>query len=304
MLNYTYLATPTDLSSFDSNDLEVYDYLALIGLAGQEIGQDELNLMRAALSRFMSKNCLVVISSELAQAPNDSYLKSIYKEAFSDAPLPDTYVAVATIYPDVNDRLMFAPVYRSLSPDPNSRRPFYAALNQSLQRLKFDLAYSSLGAIPLPDLPIAKQPLIIPNKKAVISQRNALELNQTDFAAHCTVDRKTISKAENGTLIKEITLKRMAEKLGVPADRLVFNEVVPQRKKLAELRTSTGCTSEELARECGLTLACFFDLIEEADRLPSKVIRFVHHCYEKLLATERLSFASLINLDKTDALNS
>lgn len=305
MLNYTYLSTPEDLATFGSKELNKYDYLVLIHIPDDQLEKDELNLMRGILERFMKDQSLVVIAQELEAAPDDAFVRSIYKSAFPNRPDFDAYVGASTIHLDLNERVFLTPVYQELKPHAGARRPYFEMLSRSLQALQFSLSYVSLADVPLPSLPSANKNLVIPDGRAIKRYRDEQGMSQDEFGRKCGFsDHKPISKTENGNLIKKDTLERIAKCMGKSPDCIRFSDVVPSRKNLVRLRTETGLKRNELAKKHGLASGSFFDLIENAERVPERVMRTVHYWYEKHFPNRTIPFTDVIDLKATKKLTS
>ena len=308
MLNYTYLVTPKDLAEFNPNDLTRHRYVALFGMGerADKVQENEFNLLCAGLANFMNKECLIVLDSELKDAPTGSFIKSIY-HIFDAPPKKEAFVAIATVLPGINDRFLLNPIYHELkwSDGDTSRYPRYNALNQCLEHLHASLTYAALEQVPLPELPHASEGLVIPNGKRIATLRKKAELSLTEVGCQPTakgpIDRKTVSKAEKSEPITRDVMEHIAEVFTEPYDRVVFEKIVPLKGRFMELRLETGRTKNELAKEFGLPSALVFDLLESATCLSAARVLFFYYHYKKILGEKKLSFESLIDFPPDDS---
>lgn len=292
-----------DIANFSSKDLGKYDYLVLVDIPDGKTDIDELNLMRSTLERFMKHKGMVVFSSELEQAPDNAFVRSIYGSVFGKKEGKAADIAVATVHKEVNERLYMKPLRHKLLPAGDSRFLFLDALNRSLENLRFSMEYTSIEDIPLPELHHTLQGLVVPNGRAVKKCRDRQRKNQTDFAADCCLDRKVISKIENGNPVKLETMKMIADKTDKTADELLYTRVVPLRKKLIQLREDSELTPDEAAQKTGLPSGSYIQQLENAAYVSARVMRVVHYLYEKYLLEESIPFSDLIDLDATERLS-
>lgn len=301
MLNYTYLATPQDCAAFTPNDLVRHRYVALFGMGrhADQVPANELSLLFASLANFMNRDCLITMDSDLNDAPEQSYIRSIY-HIFDAPPEKEAYVAVATVLPGVNDRILLNPVYHKLKwgKSDTSRYPCYNALNQCLEHLYGSLTYSSLDQLILPELPPASQGLVIPNGTRLAALRKDRGMTMEDVGRERskqglpTMERKSVSKAEKGEPVTKLVMQHIAEVLKESYSSVVREKATPPKGRFREVRLATGLSPNELAEKFGLPSPFILELLEAAVSIPADKLLFFHYHYKKILG--ELSLSSLI----------
>ena len=318
MLNYTYLATEADLASFNPNDFAKYQYVALFGLGkyAKEVSINELYLIKANLARFMTDKCLVVSAMELDATPKDSFIRILFDTTFSPSPELEAYVAIATVFPGVNEQLHLTPEYQKLEWDSDSpsRYPICDALNQCREHLRAKVIYSSLEEIKLPFQLSKQQPMACPYGAKIKEMRGSKSIFQIcqekvplkTGTGTFQLARTTLTQAENNEPITLEKLKDIACYFNVPVSAITFEKVVPCQRCLQELRAQTGMDKESLAHIMGLPSGYFFDLLETAESVPSEKMRFIHKQFIQILKLKNkdLKFGSLLNISATEALAS
>lgn len=312
MLNYTYLTTPTDLSTFGPNDLAKYRYVALFHLGQRADGIDEreLALVFGGLAHFMRAECLVTTTADLTSASEKTYIKTIY-HIFDNVEDMDAYVAIATVFPDKIDKHLLRPVYQELDWDRtnDARYPVYDALNRSLETLRHNVLYSSLEEIILPT-PLSKQKeLVSPFGARIKSLREDRGSQNVVAQEHAPgrdrpLGRSTLRLAEEYESISREKLQEFADYFGEDISYISLEVVVPNKTVLKDLREESGLGKEKLAHTMGIACGSFFDLLESADSVSTKVMRFVHKQYKNILNREdsELKFDTLLDLQATVAL--
>lgn len=318
MLNYTYLATQADIAKFGPNDLTEYRYVALfdLGRHAKKVHRNEFDLICAGLARFMHEECLIVLNSELRDAPEDSFIKSIY-HIFGSPGKMETFVGIATVVPEINDRILLRPVYHELkwSDRDTSRYPCFAALNLCLKKLHANLIYSSLEEILLPVQLSKQQPMACPYGTEIKNRRENLgSINEVGNRPVPGVDkplgRTTLSSAENNEPISLAKMEDLARFFDVSVQSITFEKIVPNRNRLIELREETGLDKDKLAHSMGLASGRFFDLLEDASCVPAETMRFVYRQFQNILEQLRkmpgtnFKFTDLMDISATEALAS
>lgn len=293
---------PKGIADLAPEDLGCYRYFALYGFGRhtQSASIHELNLMRAKLSNIMKDRCLMVSDIELDDTPADAPIRSFYL-SFNDRPDNEAFVAVATVYSGINDKILNRPVYHNLKREDHSS--WDEALSQALEKLQASMLVNTLANISLPGLPAAKQNLVCPDWKYI----NKLRENVGSMESICslrtnTLSKTTLIKTEKGEPVRPSTIEDIAKVLKVAPKRLIFENIAPNEEKLRELREAVVCTEEELLGQFGVFTMDFFSLLEETAVVPADTMRYVHHHYEKLLGPQAGAFTELIDLPRTKAL--
>lgn len=302
------------LSDLNHDDLVRYNFIILLGIGqhGNDIPEKELRMMRTGLASFMKDKCLMVFEPELEDTPEDSYIRSTYS-VFDNAPKDKPFVAAATTSPGINDRILYTSVYYELRPeeDGDARHSWNKALNRALKKLRGSMLAKSLTDFYLPVLPTKKQSLVCPNGNRIRKLREkigpmdqvcAVKIQTKSNPENHKLSKTTLIKAGKGEPISLSKLEDIAKLLKVAPKRLIFERIAPNTERLRALREEVICTEEELLEQFGVSTPVFFDLLEEARVVPSYIMRYVHHHYEKLLGLSAGSFADLIDLSKTETL--
>ena len=315
MLNYTYLVTQEDLIEFGPNDVSKFRYAILLSLgdASKSLAKNEFTLIRFGLAKFMNDECLTVLSSQLNDAPADSFIKSFFHTIFENPREMESYIAIASM----DEKLILSPVYHELIWDieKGSRYPIYDKLTQCLEQLRSKLHYTSLADFPLPPLHPKQQSMVCPNGGEI----NALRKGAGEVDEVC--EKKVPNKDGNGTFQLKPTTLRQAERyepittkkieeialrFNVSPATITLEDIVPEKSVLQGLRTQLAIEKEELAKQFGVPSEYFFDLLENADIIPANIMRFVHHNYRTLLKAQSktLAFMDLIDSEETSNLAS
>lgn len=299
-----------NIADFKADDLAQYRYVALFGPGkyADAIPKHDLDLMHACLSNFMKGDCLFVTESELMNTPENSYIRSVYR-CFGDHPENEAYVAVATIFRGINDKILKQPVYCELNRKQHGS--WDEALNHALERLRTALFMKSLEDFQLKPLPSAKKSLVCPNGSRIRELRNQkvgpmgrackIKIFREGRVPH-VLSKTTLIKAEKGEPITKARLRDVAKVLKVAASRLIFENIVPNRERLKELRAAVFCTEEELLEQFGVSTPIFFSMLEEAKVVPADTLRYVHHHYKQLIGSMADPFSELIDHSATEAL--
>lgn len=301
---------PGGIADLVHKDLGAYRYFALYGFGRhvQDVPKHELDLMLSRLSNFMKGSCLMVSDTELDGTPEDAPVRSFYL-SFADRPENEAFVAIATVYPGINDKIFKRPAYHGL------RREDHAgwdeALDHALEKLRASLLVGTLANIPLPGLPSAKKNLVCPNWEYIRQRRKkagpmeslcALDIATPSRPGKHKVSKTTLIKAEKGEPVRPSTIEDIAKVLKAAPGRLIFKNIVPNVERLRELRKAVVCTEEELLGQFGLSSMALFHLLEEAAVVPADTMRYVHHHYGKLLGPQAGAFTELVYLPGTKAL--
>ncbi|MBC8462483.1 MAG: pentapeptide repeat-containing protein [Deltaproteobacteria bacterium] len=297
------------IATLDAEDLAQYRYVALFG-AGQyedEISREELDLIRTGLANFMKDECLMIQEAELRNTPEKSYLRSICR-MFETPPADNAFVAIATVHPGINDKILKRPVYHELNR--KGCDSWDQALNQALEKLRASLFVKSITDFSLPALPSKKQSLVCPNGNRIRTLRNAIGPHDRvcEIKAYRNehesyfLSKNTLIKAEKGEPITKTKLEDIAKVLNTAASRLIFKNIAPNRERLQKLREAVFCTEEELLEQFGVSTPVFFDLLEEEKVIPADTLRYVHHHYNKLIGSKAGSFVELVDIPKTEEL--
>jgi uncharacterized protein YjbI with pentapeptide repeats len=299
-----------NIANFKADDLAQYRYVALFGPGkyADAIPKHDLDLMHACLSNFMKGDCLFVTESELMNTPENSYIRSVYR-CFGDHTENEAYVAVATIFRGINDKILKQPVYCELNRKQHGS--WDEALNHALERLRTALFMKSLEDFQLKPLPSAKKSLVCPNGSRIRELRNQkvgpmgrackIKIFREGRVPH-VLSKTTLIKAEKGEPITKARLRDVAKVLKVVASRLIFENTVPNRERLKELRAAVFCTEEELLEQFGVSTPIFFSMLEEAKVVPADTLRCVHHHYKQLIGSMADPFSELIDHSATEAL--
>lgn len=301
---------PKGIAGLAPEDLGGYRYFALYGFGrhAQSVPKHDLDLMRAKLSNFMKGSCLMVSDTELDGTPKDAPVRSFYL-SFNDRPENETFVAVATVYSGINDKILKHPTYHKLKREDHTN--WDEALNNALGKLRSSMLVRTLAEISLPGLPSAKKNLICPNWKLITQLRKKagpmesvceLEISASSPRGKHSLSKTTLIKVEKGEPVRPSTIKDVAKLLKTAPKHLVFENIAPNVKKLRELRNAVFCTEEELLMQFGISTLEFFSLLEEATVVPADTMRYVHHHYEKLLGPQAGAFTEMIDLTGTKAL--
>ncbi len=314
MLNYTYLSTPTDLTSFEPNDLKRFRYIILfdLGSRADEVDEIEFALICGSLAHFMHAEYLVTTTADLSSAPEGSYVKKIY-HIFTPIKPMDAFVAIATVFPDINDEYLLEPAYQRLEWDreSSSRYPVYEALNHNLKTLRSRVNYSALGQFILP-IPLTKpNPLACPFGSMITELRKA-KGSQNEVSKECApgkdrpLGRSTLRQAEEYEPISPDKLQEFADFFEVNISYISLKAVAPNSIFLSGLREESGLSPEKLAHTMGIASGYFFELLESADKVPAETMRFVYKQYKNILGKQdnELKFSQLLDLAATEALAS
>ena len=310
-----------NLSQLDPGDLADHRYIALFsaGSYADDLSKQKLDILHTELRKFMRNECLVVLDSELADAREDSYIKSLYS-IFDPPAEMDAYIAVGTVFAE--EKLFTKPVYRAINWQSHDQNSFQAALSQNLRELRVMLTDATLDQFPLPPLPPGAQPLQFANGTLIASKLNSkgIVLRETntvicpDTGGNLSCHRETISKAKTGDLVLPSTLKYLSCLLNVPEQELMFTRIVPNKQHVCAARKMLASGARKEIRDWfGPFSDFFFEQIEMADDIPAQCMKFIYHHYKKLLETKRknggkrsrkiIEPLALIDTDKTFALH-
>lgn len=317
MLNYTFLATKEEIASLDCRTIADYRYIALIELGkyAAQIEQHEYTLICIGLSRYLKEDCLITIASELAEAPDDSTLKSAY-QIFDPLPNCDAFIALGTLFPDENEKLYSAPTYQEINWESRqqARRPYYDALNQSLSKLRDKLYYSTVEDFSLPPLPPSINLLVLPNAKRIKDLRKKLGLNQSDMThvqipgsnEHSGADRKTIIRAEKGEPVQKETIQHIAYCLNESITSLHYTQVVPLSGAILLAKdTIINCDRSKITEWFGPHYEYFFDILNASKIVSAEVALRVYYYYKKIandMLNEEIELSEIVNYSRTETL--
>jgi len=302
-----------NITQIDCQGLAGYSYLGLydIGLPASKAGKDEYNWLNLMLSKFLGEKCLMVSAVELKNAPETSFVKSIYNSIFNCSDKLDKYIAAISLNALHSRSLPPKPIFQSLqwnSDSPPSSFSRLAVLINALERLSSNLHFQTLEKFPLPRLDLKQEALLCPygsKIKGLRGERRSLigiERDCLENKKKQNLKRSTLGKAEENEPISRTILYEIAEYHRVSHEDIIFKQVVPIPGRLKELRLLIGKGQDELAQEFDLLSGSFFDLLEKATAVPADKIIFIYKRYAKILEGKLVSFESLLDILETEKL--
>lgn len=306
MLNYTHLASQKDIESFSPNDLAEYRYIVLIGLnqSANELSPVEFGYIQGSLASFMKEDCYVVMEQQLKNASEDCFIRLIYTD-IEPRHSDDGYIAISTIFNNVNQKVHLNPVYQTIRiTDKDARYPYYDAINDALDNIQEALYYESLSDFPVPEPKTKSAHSITPFGAKIRSLRK--QIGSQEAVSEMTVNGDSISletlkSIEQFNATDPGCINIISQILGVTSESISLDQVIPNRAQLIEMRRQTTLSKAELARDFGLHSGFFFDLLEDAPVIPSSTLRFVHSRYKDILNKKKLSAAKLIDTEATES---
>ncbi len=298
MLNYTYLAKKRELETLNEDNIAEYRYIALFQTgtyADHLIGVEE-SILRAELTRFMKKECLIVLASELADIPDDTYLKTIigiFDEARQNLS-GEAGICIGTIFSEVDEILYSNPICEKIAweNEKSGKYPFAQAANRILLKLRVRLTDTTLDQFPTPPLPPGVQPLVFPNKSQILQRQTDKNLTLRGMESvqipgtekTSTADRKSIMKARKGTLVHPDTIQHIAYCLEASAPDLVLSQIVINQGMVPVMRQAIVKNGDkETAKWFGPFSNFLFEQIKLSDHIPESLAKFLYYCFKKCL---------------------